>query len=216
LAAGDFELLLFLAEEGALFDSIRLSTARIASRLNASQQTASRKLRQLAAEELVELNSTPAGSLVRLTEQGRQALKAKFGRLQLLFDRRKKGKLVGRVKIGLGEGKYYVARKPYLVQFKSLLGFTPFFGTLNLIVDLGKLRSFLAGKQPIHIKGFSTSERSFGSIRAFKVKVEGKQQAGLIFPERTTHQENEVEVIAAVNLRKKFKLREGSRVTITG
>lgn len=211
----NFQLLLFLAEKGGLFTAIKISTAKIAQHFGISQQSASRKLRLLAAGNLISLSATPVGSKVQLTEQGIAALKKQFAELQQLFEKKKASKLVGAVKIGLGEGKYYVARKPYLTQFKESLGFTPFFGTLNLIVDLDELHSFLAGMQPILIEGFETRERSFGQIKAFKALVDGKQQAAIIFPERSTHPENEIEVIAAINLRKKFGLKEGSKVTIS-
>ncbi len=210
----NFQILLFLAEKGGLHSAIRISTAKIAQHFGISQQSASRKLRLLAADNLISLSATPAGSRVQLTEQGIALLKNRFVELQQLFEKKKASALAGTVKIGLGEGKYYVSKKPYLAQFKKLLGFVPFFGTLNLIVGREELNSFLAGMQPILIEGFETRERSFGPIKAFKAMVEGKQQAAIIFPERSTHPENEIEVIAPINLRKKFGLREGSKVTI--
>ncbi len=211
----DWQLLLFLALQAGLRGKAKTSTAKIALSFATSQQTASRKLRQLAKRSLITLSATPNGCSVSLTEQGIALLKENFLSLQQLFEGKRKTRLSGRVKIGLGEGRYYVSRPFYLKQFKSLLGSKPFLGTLNLIVEPAELSSFLSGLQSIEIKGFKTEERSFGKIQAFKVLVEGKQKGAIIFPERTAHPKNEIEVISQVNMRKKFNLREGSRVFLS-
>ena len=113
-----------------------------------------------------------------------------------------------------GSKKYYISQKQYLARFKELLGFKPYLGTLNLIVDEDRLYKFLLSLKPIFIEGFETKERSFGSIKAFKVKV-FNLPAAIIIPERTKHEKNTVEIIAPVFLRGKFKLRSGSKVKIS-
>ena len=40
--------------------------------------------------------------------------------------------LTGRVKSGLGEGRYYMSQKGYRAQFAKRLGIDPYPGTLNL------------------------------------------------------------------------------------
>ncbi len=142
-------------------------------------------------------------------------LKERLLELQQLFKKTKNPRLSGTLKSGLGEGRYYVSRPFYLKHFKKLLGFKPFFGTLNLEVDETRLKSFLASINPLTVPGFETDERSFGKIRVFPVLVEGKQKAALVFPERTNHPKNEVELIAPLNLRKKLKLKDGSKVTLS-
>ncbi|MBN2067632.1 MAG: DUF120 domain-containing protein [Candidatus Diapherotrites archaeon] len=214
MAEKNLEMLLFLAGLGAVQHEIRVSTAEAAAAMGISQQTASRKLRQLAADSIIELKATPSGCIVRISGRGSSQLRELHSGLQKIFSGKQGKKLSGRVKIGLGEGKYYVARKQYLEQFKRILGFKPFFGTLNLVVDASELRAFLAGMQPTQIKGFETTERSFGQIKAFKISVEGKEKAAVIFPERSVHPETEIEVIAPINLRKKFRLKEGSKAIL--
>ena len=44
-------------------------------------------------------------------------------------------KVVGEVSSGLGEGRYYISRKSYIIQFQEKLGFIPFLGTLNIRVS---------------------------------------------------------------------------------
>jgi len=208
------QLLLFLALQTGLHAKAKTSTAKIAKHFAISQQTASRKLRELHKEGLITLNASPTGCTVSLTKEGTELLRQQFLSLQRLFEKGRKRQLHGLVKNGLGEGRYYVSRPLYLKQFKKLLGAKPFLGTLNLVVDLPQLNSFLSGLPVIEIPGFKTEERSFGRIKAFRVSVEGKQQAAVIFPDRSAHAAKEIEVIASVNLRKKFKLKEGSKVLL--
>lgn len=211
----DLRLLLFVAGQSGLHGSLKTSTAKLSKFLGISQQTVSRKLRQLKGSELISLKAEPSGCTVSLTKQGIELLRSQFIALQGLFQPAKKKALFGTVKNGLGEGRYYISRPPYQKQFREALGFTPFFGTLNLAVGQAELAGFLLGMAPIEIAGFETDERSFGRIIAFNVLVEGKQPAAIIFPERAAHQKNEIEIISALNLRKKFGLKEGSKVSIT-
>jgi riboflavin kinase len=215
LALNEEQLLLFIAKNAGLHGTAETSTAKIASSFGASQQTASRKLRSLKSQGLISLNASPQGCSISLTQKGEALLKERLVSLQQIFRKTRNPKLSGTLKSGLGEGRYYVSRPSYLSSFKKLLGFRPFFGTLNLEVEEPDLKSFLSSVKPLTVPGFETDERSFGQIRAFPVKVEGKQKAALIIPERTAHPKNEVEVIAPANLRKKFKLKDGSRVTLS-
>ncbi len=212
----DAQFLLFLAvQSGGLHSVLKTSTAKISKELLISQQTVSRKLRELKKQELISMDASPTGCNISLTNDGIELLRFQFFALQKLFQQSKSKVLHGKVKIGLGEGRYYVSMPFYLKQFKKLIGFKPFFGTLNLEVDHAELAGFVSSLPSIEIFGFETEERSFGKIRAFKVLIEGKQPAAIIFPERTAHKKNEVEIIASINLRKKFGLKEGSKVSVS-
>ncbi len=229
----DQQLLLFLASKSGLHGKARTSTSKIASNLGISQQTVSRKLRSLKNQGLINLVASPSGCTVSLTGQGIESLKYQHLTLHRLFHSKTKKELQGRIKIGLGEGKYYVSRPHYLKQFRKLLGFKPFFGTLNLVVSELELKAFLSGQASLEVEGFKTEERSFGKIDVFPVLFQGKkllgkvsskkrrmpsasgwEKAAIIVPERTAHPSNEIEVVAASNLRKKFKLKEGSKAEI--
>ena len=229
----DQQLLLFLASKSGLHGKARTSTSKIALALGISQQTVSRKLRSLKKQGLINLSASPNGCTLSLTGQGIESLKHQHLTLHQLFNSRAKRGLQGRVKIGLGEGKYYVSRPHYLKQFRKLLGFKPFFGTLNLVVSESELKALLSGQAPLKIAGFKTEERSFGEIDVFPVQFQGKkllgkvsskkrrmpsasgwEKAAIIVPERTVHPSNEIEIVAASNLRKKFRLKEGSKAEI--
>ncbi len=216
LLKNDAQFLLFLAvQSDGLHNVLKTSTAKISKEFGISQQTISRKLRELKRKKLILMDASPTGCTILLTTEGIDLLRLQFFSLRKLFQQGKSKVLHGKVKIGLGEGRYYVSRPFYLKQFKKLLGFNPFFGTLNLEVNQAELAGFVSALPSIEISGFETDERSFGKIRAFKVLVEGKQPAAIIFPERTAHKKNEVEIIASINLRKKFGLKEGSKVSVS-
>lgn len=210
----DEKLLFFIAKNARLHGTLSSSTAIIAEHLGISQQSVSRKLRGLRDKGLAELDSSPKGINVRLTPKGVSVLKGRYFEMKNLFSLKATESIVGAVKTGIGEGAYYVSRPGYLKQFRELLGFKPFPGTLNLIIDQAALQRFLAGLGEAKLKGFKTKERSFGSISAFRVCV-GKHRAAIIFPERSSHPKNEIEVIAKVSLRAKMNLKEGSKVKVS-
>ncbi len=209
----NFFLLLFLAKKASLFNSIKTSTGKISKELNVSQQTVSRKLRDLKSQGLITLVSSPRGCEISIAENGIALVRKHFFELKKFFSKSKTNEIEGTVSFGLGEGRYYISQKPYLEQFKKLLGFKPFLGTLNLVVETEKLEKFLLNSKPIFIQGFSTKERSFGSLKAFKIKIFGVQGA-IIIPERAKHQKNTVEIISPVFLRKKFGFKEKSKAKI--
>ena len=210
----DKELLFFIARKTRLRASFASSTAKIAMQLGISQQSVSRKLRELKKAGLVEPNASPKGIDAKLTVQGISLVREHFMELKQLFEAKPVEKLEGKVKIGFGEGAYYVSQPQYAEQFIRLLGFRPFPGTLNLVVGEEQLSMFLSALEPIAVKGFETRQRSFGKITAFKVSVEGKQSSAIVFPERTSHPPNEIEVIAPIYLRGKFRLKEGSKASL--
>lgn len=206
-------MLLFLAKKTGLFSSIKTSTGKISEELEVSQQTVSRKLRSLKEQGLITLASSPQGCEISLTEKGIALAREHFFELKKFFSKGKTRELEGKVSLGFGEGRYYVSQEPYLGQFKKLLGFRPYLGTLNIVVEQEKLEKFLLNSKPIFIEGFSTKERSFGNLKAFKIKIFNANGA-IIIPERTKHQKNTIEIISPVFLRKKFSLKEGSKTKI--
>ncbi|MFH1240242.1 MAG: DUF120 domain-containing protein [Candidatus Diapherotrites archaeon] len=211
----DFFLLLFLAEKTQFSNNIKLSTSEIASALEISQQSASRKLRNLEQKSLIKRNPTSSGIEISLTRKGKSVLKTHFNSLRKLFDLGDEVKEIsGQVVSGFGEGKYYLSFKQYLSQISSKLGFLPFKGTLNFSVDEDSLLDFVSSLKEITIDGFKTDERAFGSIKCFPVLINSKIEGALVLPERTKHK-GIAELIAPLNLRNKFKLKDGSKINIS-
>lgn len=210
----NFFLLLHIAKNNGLGGEFVSSTSKIAKEFGISQQSASRKLRSLAKLELISLQSSTSGVRAKVLEKGKKILLEHFAELSGLFSKSKTKKLFGAVQSGLGEGRYYLSFKQYSQQIIEKLGFDPFIGTLNLQVSEPELVSFKNGLEEIYINGFSTKERSFGGLRAFRVSVNGKVDGALVFPDRTNLPPNIAEVIAPIGLRKKFGLKDGNKVFV--
>ncbi len=204
---------MLLIAKGARGKTFSSSTLKIAQSLGISQQSVSRNLRELKRKGLIELETSPRGINARPSKQGLGILKADYIELKNVFEPKKALSLQGILTKGLGEGSYYMSLSPYVKQFEQKLGFKPFAGTLNLIIDEAELFAFLSGLEGTKISGFKTKDRTFGSIKAFRVKV-GAETAAIIFPERSTHPPDQIEVIAGSNLREKLRLKEGSKVVL--
>ena len=84
---------------------------------------------------------------------------------------------------------------------------------MNIKTDRVKVKSFLMDVDPIEINGFAASDRTFGSIKLYRVNVGGVAGA-IIKPERTRHDDNVIEVIADVHLRRKMGLKENNVVEL--
>lgn len=203
-------LLLYLAEKTGLFSEIETSTKKIAQEINASQQSVSRLLIKFEKENKISRFVSPGGMRIQIRENGLEDLKKDYLTLKKIFQPEKK--LKGSVITGFGEGKYYI--KKYKSKIKEALGINPFLGTLNIKADSDKARSFLMNIEPVEISGFNDGERSFGSVKAYKAKINGVDGA-ILRPERNWHEKDVIEVIADINLRKKMKLKKGSSVELT-
>lgn len=202
------ELLLHLARKSK-FKKLTTTTKKLAFELKVSQQTISRKLRELESKNIIKRFIIPQGTHIFITSKGLTLLKEIYTGLKGIFDIKT---LTATVVSGLKEGHYYMSLPKYKTQFKTKLKFEPYEGTLNLRIDPSLLQPFLADIPPIKIKGFMTKQRSFGAITCYKVKI-SNINAAMIFPERSKHR-GIIEIIAPVHLRKKLKLKEGDKITI--
>jgi len=206
------ELLLYIAKKEGLFGSLSTSTLKISKELNISQQTISRKLREMEKTDLIKRSASPNGLTISLNEKGIELLQENYKDLSIVFGAQKK-EIKGTIQKGIGEGAYYVSQSKYQKQFKENLGFEAFPGTLNLKIKKEELAQLLANKQKIIIKGFETKERSFGKITCYKINI-NKNQATIVKPERARHPEDIIEIIAGVNLRSLLKLQDNDQVKI--
>src|SRR3989338_2460916 len=214
----DLNLLGYIAQKSGLFNVWNTNTSIIAKDLNISQQSVSRVLRDLEDSRLIVREASTSGIKISLADHGRDALKKHYELLKNVFSSDIKS-LSCKITSGLGEGKYYMSLPGYKKQFAKRLGFTPFEGTLNLEVDAAKVNNFLLNAECIYVEGFNTKERTFGGLKAFRIKVSANKAAGnnknnkkipatLIIPDRTHHDKNVVEVIADKNLRNVLKLKD--------
>jgi len=115
----------------------------------------------------------------------------------------------GKIASGLGQGQYFISREGYSRQFLQHLGFVPFPGTLNVLLD----EPFPAEQQAIKIEGFLEEGRSFGECKCYRIKLNGID-AAVVRPERSRYPPELIEIIAPVQLRQAFGLGEGDPVEV--
>lgn len=195
-----------------------VSSGKLAKELKVSQQTASRRIKELETGGYIIREILPRGQRVRLTSKGTEVLR----RLHLDLEKALKDidscvyNVTGEVISGMGEGRYYMELPGYKKQFIGRLGFTPYPGTLNLRLKKEedvRGRQILRDLEGIEIKGFTSGERTFGPVKCFMAKIDGVEGA-VIIPMRTHHGFNTLEVIAPENIRDKIGLSDGDTVTV--
>jgi len=203
---------------GASGRPVEVSTEELGKGLRLSQQAVSKHLLQLETEGMIERRRKGRGNTVILTAKGSDAVLSFYTKLRGAVEGRK-GPLTfqGKVFTGLGEGAYYVSLGGYRRQFLKLLGFEPYPGTLNLALDpsetdLRRQLKFLSG---VEIKGFQDGKRTYGPVKCFRAKVDGRLEAGALEIERTHHGGAVLELISPVHLREVLSLKEGDSVSVT-
>ncbi len=204
----EIETLKKLALLGAAEKQVSLSSSTLASAIEASAQTAARRLSALEEFGYINRTITGEGQKVRITDKGILRLRAEYMDYQKIFEGLRFDRIRGKVTAGLGEGQYYLSVEGYRSQFNCKLGFDPYPGTLNL--KLGEpFAKFTASS--IKIEGFKDANRTFGECQCYPVKINGIRGA-IVRPERSNYPTNLMEVIAPVNLRKTLELSDGDEV----
>ncbi|MFB6074267.1 MAG: DUF120 domain-containing protein [Haloarculaceae archaeon] len=209
-----------LALSGAIDGEVKVSCADLAERLDASTQTASRRLQRLEEAGLVERDIVSDGQLVAATAAGEQALQREYADYRRIFERDAGVDLTGLLTSGMGEGRHYITLPGYMEQFVEKLGYEPFAGTLN--VDLTeesiRKRARLSTFEPVTIEGWEDEERTYGPAYCYPASVvagDGEYRpAHVIAPERTHHGDDHLEVIAPEKLRDVLGLADGDEVTV--
>ncbi len=203
-----------IALYGGNKEFVEVSTSNFGKDLGISQQSASRRIRELENEGFVEIRRFGKKIWARVTKKGMDLLKKEAMDYRRIFEIAEKIEITGEVISGLGEGKYYIMKDGYFNQIKEKLFFEPYPGTLNVRVyarDIEKV-DVLRNLPGILIKGFVSEGRTFGNVKAFLCTINGKD-AAVIMPERS-HYTDVVEIIADKSLRKELNLEDGSIVDI--
>jgi len=221
LGSDEVTTLKHLALFGALDGEQKLSCSDLADRLDASTQTASRRLQRLEDGEFIDREIVTDGQWVEITAAGEQRLQAEYASYRRIFERDVAVDLAGTVTSGMGEGRHYITLSGYMEQFREKLGYEPYAGTLN--VDLGtesiRSRARLDAFDPITIEGWESEERSYGPAYCYpaSLSVDGETytEAHVIAPERTHHGDDHLELIAPDRLRDDLDLEDGTGVSIS-
>ncbi|MFA5106319.1 MAG: DUF120 domain-containing protein [Candidatus Micrarchaeia archaeon] len=206
------EVLAYLVKRGAHIEPAKITTREIAYDLGISQQTASRKIIELIRGRRIERTAdgiviVPAavGQLKRTVDELQHALYPELG-----FE------FSGKVVTGLGEGAMFMKMQHYKDSIKKQLGFSPYPGTLNVRISPEEVEKRLRLKThpPIVITGFRQDGKDFGKILCYRCKIMGVKGAA-VFPVRSAHGLNVLELIAPVNLRKELSLDSHGWVEFT-
>lgn len=117
----------------------------------------------------------------------------------------------GEVFSGSGEGANYIKLPWVKEQITTELGFTPYSGTLNIKlaekdIDVKNLLKRVKSVEILPKKGFCRG-------KCFKVFFRDMKCA-IVLPEIAGYPENVVEIVAPVNLREKFGLKDGEIVEV--
>ncbi|MFX1366083.1 MAG: DUF120 domain-containing protein [Promethearchaeota archaeon] len=200
--------------------AIHISSVEFSKILHLSQQTASRRIKDLEDQGWIERKIKGKVQVIRITKLGADMMLLMYKKLkQILQDIL----IVGEVSKGIGEGGYYVRIPEYLSQFKEKLGYKPYFGTLNLqLSDLNNdlLEENQKNRIPVKIEGFKKEGRTYGSVECYNCLIsrldnqDKKLNAAILKIKRTHHKKNIVEILAEPYVRDFFKLKDGDRIRI--
>ncbi len=195
------EIFQLLLKYNAHLEKIKISTTKIAEVCQMSQQNASKRLIDLEKNGMIFRDAFG----IRISSSGYETAKKEYIELKKIFE--KKGiKLTGKIIDGIGQGKYYMSLEHYKKGINEKFGFVPYPGTLNVKInkkDLHK-REAIMKENLISISGFKTNDRSFGELFCYPAKIDNIKCA-IIFPLRTHHGNEIIEIAAKENLRKKLK-----------
>jgi len=209
-----------VALAGALDGEATVSCSDLATRLGASDQTASRRLRALESSGHLERSMAGDGQRITITREGERVLEAEYEDYRRLFEGHRPITLHGWVTGGMGEGRHYISLPGYMEQFRERLGYEPFPGTLNVDLEEAAVReqSALDAVDAVPIDGWEDDQRTYGPAVCYPARLEADagmyDRAHVIAPERTHHDEDHVEVITPEKLRDALGLEDDDHLAI--
>ncbi|WP_048148612.1 DUF120 domain-containing protein [Palaeococcus ferrophilus] len=205
----ELELLLLLAREGAIGQKKPFTMRALGERMGTAPQTVMRKLDNLELKGYVTRTVRGRKTYIEITPQGIRFLRDLHEELCRVLHG---DYMVGEVVSGLGEGAYYI--NEYRERIKEYLNFDPYPGTLNVkLIHPRTVFDAVADLEPIIIPGFVRGGRTFGDVRAYRVRVNGIEGA-VVIPSRTIHPPEIAEIVAPLNVRESLNLKDGDRVRI--
>ena len=121
-------------------------------------------------------------------------------------------KIDGEVTTGLGKAAYFLSQEFYTKEFKKNLGFVPFPGTLNIIVSDVYLDEINEIKNTC--ENLIKPDEGFGAVKYIEATLNDKIKGAIVFPAKTTHEENYLEFISENKLRDELMLNDGDIVSL--
>jgi len=221
-AVGHDELatLRVVALDGGLAGEVKVSCAGLGERLDASSQTASRRLQRLDDAGLLDREVAGDGQWVTVTDAGEATLRREYEQYRRIFEEPTSVELRGLVTSGMGEGRHYISLSGYMEQFRDRLGYEPFPGTLNveLAEESLRRRAGMEAVEAVPIDGWQDEDRTFGPASCYPATLvaDGGRYgtAHAIVPERTHHDESQLEIIAPDKLRDALDLSDDDELEV--
>lgn len=217
----EIAVLKLLALDGGRSGEVKASCSDLADRLDASNQTASRRLQVLEEAGLVTREIVTDGQWIQITDDGERALRREYEDYRRIFESETAVELQGTVTGGMGEGRHYISLSGYMEQFVDRLDYEPFPGTLNvnLATESVRRRSAVESLDAVPIDGWEDDDRTYGPAVCYPATVsnadgDSYEQAHVITPERTHHDEDQLELIAPEKLRDELALDDDDHVTV--
>jgi riboflavin kinase len=213
---GDLQCLKAIALMGGCRGPVWISSQSFGESLSLSPQTASRRLKSLEGQRLIDRSLRPDGQYVTVTSGGEAALRREYTLYcQIFGEGGGPYALTGSVISGLGEGRYYMSLPPYREQFRQVLGGEPFPGTLNLRLSSASrdVKRKVDGLPWTRIQGFVQENRTFGDARTLPCRIRDIRCA-IVVPGRSHYPDDVIELISPVELRTALKLSDGDLVTV--
>jgi riboflavin kinase len=123
----------------------------------------------------------------------------------------KRIELSGTVFSSRGEGKKFLELPWVKQQIKQKLGFTPYPGTLNVMLSEERVKRKKLFEKAHSIKVCPADGYCSGTL--IKALIETLKCA-IVVPEVAGYPKNVLEIIAPLNLREQLQLEDGSEVTV--
>ena len=111
---------------------------------------------------------------------------------------------------GIKDGKHYVNLQWVKNQINAKLGFNTYRGTLNLHLTNESVIKQLRKAIGIDI----VPEKGYCNGKCFKALVNRTVEGAIVLPDVPDYPTNVLEVLAPVNLRKTFNLKDGDTVEV--
>ena len=121
-------------------------------------------------------------------------------------------KIEGEVTTGLGKAAFFLSQEFYTNEFKKNLGFVPFPGTLNIIVSEDYLNEINEIKNSC--ENLIKPDEGFGAVKYIEAVLNDEINGAIVFPAKTTHEENYLEFIAENKLRDELSIVDGDIVLL--
>lgn len=118
----------------------------------------------------------------------------------------------GKVTTGLGKAAFFLSQEFYTKEFKKNLGFIPYPGTLNVVVSDEYLDEINEIKDSC--ENLIKPDEGFGAVKYIEAKLNDNVNGAIVFPAKTTHEENYLEFIAEDKLRDKLDLKDEDIVSL--